>query len=81
MSVEDVVSCTVAFVEQIVPLPNCIAAAIEFPRHQRLAVLPSLAMTFGEVYDRASRDEQSDQAVLVREYSLMELATFLGHYY
>jgi len=41
----------------------------------------SLARLFEDVYDKASRNEQVYQAVQVHEYTLKEVADYLGLYY
>ncbi len=40
-----------------------------------------MGMLFQNVHDKASRNEQIYQAARVREYTLKEVADFLGLYY
>jgi len=70
-----------SFIEEIGPLLNKQLAASEIPRHQRLAARPALATLFEDVHDKASRNEQIYQAVRVHEYTLKEVADYLGLYY
>jgi len=72
---------TDSFIEEIAPLLNKQLAATEIPRHQRLAARPTLEMLFKDVHDKASRNEQIYQAIRVHEYTLKEVANFLGLYY
>ena len=72
---------TDAFIEEIGPLLNNQLAATEIPRYQRLAARPALAALFEDVHDKASRNEQIYQAVRVHEYTLKEVADFVGLYY
>lgn len=72
---------TDSFIEAIGPLLNEQLAATEIPRRQRLAARPTLEMLFADVNDKASRNEQIYQAVRAHEYTLKEVADFLGLYY
>jgi len=72
---------TDTFIEKIRPLLNEQLIAIEIPRHQRLAARPTLEALFEDVHDKASRNEQIYQAVRAYEYTLKEVADFLGLYY
>jgi putative transposase len=72
---------TDAFIEDVAPLLNAQITAIEIPRCQRLAARPALETIFADVHDKASRNEQIYQAVRVHEYTLKEVAGFLGLYY
>jgi len=69
------------FIEQIGPFLSKQLAVIEIPRHQRLAERPTLATLFEDVHDKASRNKQIYQAVRVHEYTLKEVAEYLGLYY
>jgi len=72
---------TDSFIEEIRPLLNKQLAMTKIPRRQRLAARPALATLFEDVPNKASRNEQIYQAVRVHEYTLKEVADFLGLYY
>ena len=72
---------TDSFIEEIRPLLNKQLAMTEIPRYQRLAARPALATLFADVPNKASRNEQIYRAVRVHEYTLKEVADFLGLYY
>ena len=72
---------TDSFIEEIGPLLNKQLATTEIPRHQRLAARPVLATLFEDAHDKPSRNEQIYQAVRVHEYTLKEVADFVGLYY
>jgi hypothetical protein len=66
------------FVAQLKPLLADHEAARELPRRERLAARPSLAELFSLARDKGTRDLQIHAATRVHEYTLQEVAAFVG---
>ncbi|MDD5263427.1 MAG: transposase [Candidatus Bipolaricaulis sp.] len=66
------------FVAELKPLLSDHEAARELPRRERPVTRPSLAELFSRVLDRGARDLQIHAATRVHEYTLQEVAAFVG---
>jgi len=70
-----------AFADRMAPLLDQHHSVVDFPRTQRLAARPSLEALFSDVQDKTARDLRIHEARYAHEYTLKELAEFLGLHY
>jgi len=70
-----------AFADRMAPLLDQHRSVVEFPRAQRLAARPPLEALFSDVRDKTSRNLRIHEARYAYEYTLKELAGFLGLHY
>jgi REP element-mobilizing transposase RayT len=66
------------FVTGLKPLLSNYKAVRELPRRERLAARPSLAELLSRARDKGTRDLQIHAATRVHEYTLQEVAAFVG---
>ncbi len=69
------------FAQALSPLLKTQRAATEIPRRQRLADRPSLEELLGSADDKRSRDVGIHRAVRVYQYTLREVADYVGLHY
>jgi len=72
---------TDSFAEQVAPLLDERRNTIEIPRFQRLAARPTLHELFAGVQGKETRNARVHEAMRVHEYTLKELAEYLGLHY
>lgn len=73
--------CADSFADQVVPLLDKKRSEIDIPRFRRLAARPTLDELFADVHDKETRNERIHKAMRVHEYTLKELAEYLGLHY
>ncbi|MFO8034172.1 MAG: transposase [Candidatus Bipolaricaulota bacterium] len=70
-----------AFVKAMKPLLSGRTVSTEFPRRDRLATRPPLDVLFASVDDIRSRNAKLYEAVHIHQYTITEVARFLGLHY
>jgi putative transposase len=67
--------------DQVGPLLDERRTEIDITRFQRLAARPTLDELFADIHDKETRNERIHEAMRVHEYTLKELAEYLGLHY